>query len=102
MGKLKTILGLIFVRHLKTPEKKVSDTCYKPHSWNGKMCCCNCVNLKILKKHPMNTGVFSGPMSEKVAYVCTAQFEDGSNRGEFTSQTSPHGMCEYYHLHPDK
>jgi hypothetical protein len=102
MNKFITFLKKVFTREVKKEEKEFFSTCYKPNSYNGKMCCCNCKNLKALLRHPMNTGDFKGSMSSQIAYVCTAQFEDGSNRGTVTAQTSPHGMCEYYELDPDK
>lgn len=64
-------------------------------------CCCTCRNRFKLMKHPVNTPTLKGSIKEQVViddslvYICTAQFEDGSNAGEAYA-TKPHGLCEFY------
>jgi len=62
-------------------------------SWKDGMCCCNCSNLSVVRKHPWNTSNFSkGKVVEKMGFACTYGVEDRI----VTFRDDKHGFCEMY------
>lgn len=76
-------------------EKKNKRKCKK--GFIDGSCCCNCVNLVVINKHPMNiTDESHGSISEIMGYGCKAKFGDEpiNEKERITFMTRKHGMCE--------
>lgn len=62
-------------------------------------CCCNCKNLVLINKHPLNyTSYAKGSNSKSIAYGCVALYEDEENDKirKITFSDNLHGMCELH------
>lgn len=62
-------------------------------------CCCNCVNLVLVNRHPTNRSHFAkGNISETVSYGCSARYgdEDENRIRRITLNERGHGMCELH------
>lgn len=62
-------------------------------------CCCNCVNLVLINRHPMNTSYFAkGSICETVSYGCSARYGDETENTirRITLNERGHGMCELH------
>ena len=56
--------------------------------------CRDCIFLKKIYKHPCNTNVFNGKMSEQLGWACTV-FEAMENKG-FIFFDKDDGECEMF------
>lgn len=69
--------------------------CMKPE-WHDR-CCCNCVNQRVIFKHPWNKGDGKGSVSDVMGFGCDMvhfDFCDGIPAIMFMDNR--HGMCEMH------
>ena len=85
-------------KYINTFDKRLStEVAINGHpGWHDYSCCCNCVHLITIKKHPLNRTILNGSIMETGGYGCGVKLDMKDESSNVMFFEGNHGFCELH------